>query len=168
MRGYPSCTKPFLFLRGGIFYFHKKKYKKSLTSKTKDIVDNPAEYRQIAYAILKEIADQYINHTYGVYLRKIGYLCVWRSPQKKIRNMYYEADGKGRKLMPNHHTDGYQYHLSLITKYAHRKPLYGWSMDRAFKKNIKRGVSKNLLRGVKYKVDFKLVRTFIERKKIDK
>lgn len=110
----------------------------------------------IVNAIWKVVARNLLKRQGGVLLDRFGYLCHWMTPKKKI--FKYPVQGK-RKLAINSHTDGYWYNTSLFSDVFRKDPLKGWSLDRAFNKNIKEGRYKEQLQGMKYKFYFNLVRS---------
>lgn len=147
-------TEPTSLLSYDTFKFYRELHKNSTK---KSVVRDKQEFFRIAYAIFKEIAIQFTDSTQGLILKGIGYFCIWRSPKKKVLKL---RNQKKYRSEANYHTDGYQYHPTIITNVFDKDYLKGWSMDRLFINGIKKKIVANLFKGVKYKLKLSIVKTF--------
>lgn len=112
--------------------------------------------RVIVNKLFEVIKDELINRRSGVVLDKIGYMAVWVTPEK-VRMIDFKTMKK-TKIM--HETDGYFYNISLFTDiFRNGYEKLGWTMSRAFSKNIKRAVFKNVAAGKKYILRYRTVKS---------
>lgn len=130
-------------------------YKKNKNIPEKYKIKDRTELIKISKIIFKTIAKNLINKEGGVVLNNFGYLCHWKSPDKKIFKIPVKG---GYKLIANYHTNGYFYNTSLFTNILGKNPFKGWSLDKSFHRDIKKGRYLKLRSGIKYKFYYSLVR----------
>ena len=131
----------------------------------KDKVTDISEFKLIAKKIWEVVAKKLIEKEGGVVLDKFGYLCHWMSQKKKVFKVPRRG---GVKLMPNFDTDGYFYHTTLLSDIFVKDFFKGWTLDKSFNENIKRGRFKQLKRGVKYKLFYTKVKRLYTIKHLNK
>lgn len=122
----------------------------------KDRVTSQKEFFTIVKKIWEVTARHLVEKEGGVVLDRFGYLCHWMTPKKKVFKMPKKG---GYKIMANYHTDRHWYNTTLFSNIFNYDYFKGWSLDRAFNNNIKKGRYKKLLNGMKYKFYYTLVRS---------
>ncbi len=114
---------------------HKNKSKELL-------VESYPEFSLIARTIFKNVAKAMVEKPGGVFMRGLGYFCVWMSPVKMDQATIEGKDGKRISLM--NFDEPYRYNPHLFVDAGGNKDSEGWSMERTFHRDIKTGVSANL------------------------
>lgn len=144
----------------GLFSYYSKK--KSISKKNR--ITDIKEFNKVARTIWKVVARNLVEREAGVVLDRFGYLCHWMSPKKKV----FKAPRKGKaKLMTNYHTSSHFYNTTLFSNIFDKDYFKGWSLDKAFNKNIKLGRYKKLKSGFKYRINFKLVKNLYTKRFIN-
>lgn len=134
------------------FYSYYKK--KDMPNKYR--VNSQKELLEIGKKIWEVTAKHLVKKEGGVVLDKFGYLCHWMTPKKKVFKVPKKG---GYKLMANYHTDRHWYNTTLFSNIYNYDHFKGWSLDRAFNRNIKKGRYLQQLQGKKYKLFYNLVRS---------
>lgn len=114
---------------------HKNKNKNFL-------VKDYAEFSLISRTIFKNIAWAMVNKLGGVYVKGLGYFCVWMSPIKMTHTLLKAKEGKLISLM--NFEEPYRYNPHLFADSSGFSALHGWSMERTFHRDIRIGISENL------------------------
>lgn len=130
-------------------------YNKRNNIPLKDKIESQSELTEVARKIWEISAKKLLENEGGVVLDNFGYLCHWMSPKKKV---FKVARQGGMKLMPNYHSGSYFYNTTLFTNIFQKNYFKGWSLDKAFNRNIKIGRFEQLKSGKKYKMFFNLVK----------
>jgi len=106
------------------------------------LVKDYAEFSLIARTLFKNIAQAMINKSGGVYMKGLGYFCVWMSPVKTDQTTI--KDKSGRLISFMNFDEPYRYNPHVFIDSGRDRDIHGWSMERSFHREIKRGISKNL------------------------
>lgn len=131
---------------------------KRLTKKEKpeNLVTSYLEFSKIARTILKKLAVGIINRKGGVFMKNLGYFCVWMSPVKSTSTSLTRQDGTKISLLNLEEPYPYMIHVFFHNKAW--RDLNCWSMERTFHRDIKVGVSKNLRNFKNYTFHLSLIR----------
>ena len=122
-----------------------EEYKKTNPS-NKVKFDNREEFKKVVKEIFKVISEQILEKKAGVLIRGLGYFFIWKIPRKIKYGLYKRGESIDYKY--NHYTDMYMYSPTFLPA----KSLEGWSFDTSFNHNIKKGLKKNLLNRIVYKM----------------
>lgn len=145
-------VKNYVILTGDDFLKFYRQALRNLRQPDRKRIKDTATVRKAVTAIFKAIAEGIVENIGGVFLKRLGYFGVWRSGGKLINTRNY------RNVELNEHTDGYQYVLDYFPDTSRNRLVQSLCMDGTFNINIKKGVSKNLRRGMKYKNYYFLIK----------
>lgn len=120
-------------------------YKKKIPKKSH--LGGREEIREFSKAFFEKVADALIETEGGVYIRGLGYFFVWLIPRKIAFDKYIGGEYLGSGY--NYHTDMHPISPMFYPQY----PQFAYfSMDNTFSDRVKKGVSRNVFKGKKYKM----------------
>jgi hypothetical protein len=108
------------------------------------------ELRLIIRTICKHIGKQIVERKAGVHIRKLGYFFVWKVPRKMTYSQFTKGGTTEERY--NYHTDQHMYSPIFLPSLDARDSLKRWSMDNSFNVKVRRGISKMVRAGFKYKM----------------
>lgn len=110
------------------------------------------EYIKVINTLLKKAADGVVNYDGGVVLDRVGYLCNWVAPEKTPSRGF-----NNNYLYSNLDNNSWLYTTALFTFIFENNPLYGWSMEGTAATAVKKSVNKEVSKGKKYKLYYRLL-----------
>lgn len=128
-------------------YKHYNNYFKKNPKKYR--MSNREEWFKFCNDFLEVVAENIVDREAGVMLKGFGYFFVWRVP-KKMQYSLMKA-GKEKTEHYSFHTDNHMYSPIFQPLISPANYLRFYSMDNAFSKPIKKGISKKLKNGESYK-----------------
>lgn len=119
----------------------------------KYLINNRGVYRNVIDRIFEIAKEDLLNKRDGVVLDKLGYFCIWATPEPKTYR-----DPKNGKLHTNLFAGGRFYTMGFFTWVFRGNKLRGWFMEGAFTARVNKAMYNQLKKGFKYGMQLQLVR----------
>jgi hypothetical protein len=127
--------------------------------RTKNI--NRDNHSKIVSSIFKKASESLIENKSGVFLDGLGYFCVMMYPKRMLLRKKYSKTGE--KFF-NRETNNYPYSPQWIHS-MYPKRFFIWTLDRTFSESsIKEPLCKKLKEGMKYVMEYKLMKFLAQSK----